>query len=106
MMSISRNSVIAGFERLIDEGYLFTRRGAGTFVANTIPDVIISDKWNKIPYPPFSPQPQSPLDTLNPNMQKHTLFGNNHNPLSIAVLSFMLVLDVWIFSLMNCGVDY
>ena len=40
---VSRNSVIAGFERLIDEGYLFTRRGAGTFVASTIPDAIISD---------------------------------------------------------------
>ncbi len=80
MMSISRNSVIAGFERLIDEGYLFTRRGAGTFVANTIPDVIISDKWNKIPYPPFSPQPQSPLDTLNPNMQKAHAFWQQSQP--------------------------
>lgn len=26
MMSISRNSVIAGFERLIDEGYLYSKK--------------------------------------------------------------------------------
>lgn len=38
MMAISRNSVIAGFERLMDEGYLETRKGAGTFVTHTIPD--------------------------------------------------------------------
>lgn len=42
MMGISRNSVIAGFERLQDEGYLVTRRGAGTFVAENLPDHAIS----------------------------------------------------------------
>ncbi len=42
MMGISRNSVIAGFERLQDEGYLITRRGAGTFVADNLPDHAIS----------------------------------------------------------------
>ncbi len=29
-MAISRNSVIAGFERLIDEGYLYSQKGSGT----------------------------------------------------------------------------
>lgn len=43
MMAISRNSVIAGFERLIDEGYLLTRKGAGTFVCDHIPDHVISE---------------------------------------------------------------
>ena len=42
MMGISRNSVIAGFERLQDEGYLITRRGSGTFVADNLPDHSIS----------------------------------------------------------------
>lgn len=54
MMSISRNSVIAGFERLIDEGYLFTRRGSGTFVTNTIPDSINSNQWVKTTLPTSS----------------------------------------------------
>nr|WP_314266877.1 PLP-dependent aminotransferase family protein [uncultured Moellerella sp.] len=50
MMSISRNSVIAGFERLIDEGYLITNQGSGTFVSSTIPDELIrttSDNMSK-----------------------------------------------------------
>nr|VUD28762.1 transcriptional regulator [Raoultella sp. NCTC 9187] len=41
VMGISRNSVIAGFERLSDEGYLVTREGAGTFVVTHIPDWLI-----------------------------------------------------------------
>ncbi|PHM59028.1 MocR-like pyridoxine biosynthesis transcription factor PdxR [Xenorhabdus sp. KK7.4] len=42
MMAISRNSVIAGFERLIDEGYLIARKGSGTYVSTTIPDELIT----------------------------------------------------------------
>ena len=38
MMSISRNSVIAGFERLMDEGYLYSKQGSGTYISNNIPD--------------------------------------------------------------------
>lgn len=41
MMSISRNSVIAGFDRLTDEGYLVTKQGSGTYVSATIPDELI-----------------------------------------------------------------
>lgn len=80
MMSISRNSVIAGFERLIDEGYLFTRRGAGTFVASTIPDAIISDKWIKTTHSLSSLSIESPLETLNPNMQKAQAFWQQSQP--------------------------
>ncbi|MGM1331468.1 PLP-dependent aminotransferase family protein, partial [Klebsiella michiganensis] len=43
MMAISRNSVIAGFDRLMDEGYLVTRKGAGTFVCEHIPDNLLSE---------------------------------------------------------------
>ena len=41
MMSISRNSVLSGLERLIDEGYLITKKGSGTYVASIIPDQTI-----------------------------------------------------------------
>lgn len=45
MMSISRNSVIAGYDRLLDEGYILTRKGSGTYVAHHIPDRSISNSY-------------------------------------------------------------
>ncbi|MDC9623451.1 PLP-dependent aminotransferase family protein [Xenorhabdus sp. XENO-7] len=48
MMSISRNSVIAGFDRLTDEGYLIARKGSGTYVSTTIPDeLVIANRSHK-----------------------------------------------------------
>lgn len=41
MMSISRNSVLAALERLLDEGYLFTKPSSGTYVAEVVPDQLI-----------------------------------------------------------------
>ena len=41
MMSISRNSVLAAVERLLDEGYLVTKPSSGTYVAEIIPDQLI-----------------------------------------------------------------
>ncbi|EKP28002.1 transcriptional regulator [Klebsiella michiganensis] len=35
MMAISRNSVISGFDRLMDEGYLVTRKGRGHLCLRT-----------------------------------------------------------------------
>lgn len=49
MMAISRNSVIAGFDRLTDEGYLETRKGSGTFVARSIPDRLTNDPFPVVP---------------------------------------------------------
>ena len=43
MMSISRNSAIAGYDRLLDEGYILTRKGSGTYVSHHIPDRSISN---------------------------------------------------------------
>lgn len=45
MMSISRNSVIAGYDRLLDEGYILTRKGSGTYVSHNIPDRSISNSY-------------------------------------------------------------
>lgn len=41
MMSISRNSVLAALDRLLDEGYLITKPSSGTYVADIIPDQLI-----------------------------------------------------------------
>jgi GntR family transcriptional regulator / MocR family aminotransferase len=39
-LGISRNTVIYAYEQLMAEGYLETRAGAGTFIADTVPDQI------------------------------------------------------------------
>ncbi|WP_340617082.1 PLP-dependent aminotransferase family protein [Xenorhabdus entomophaga] len=65
MMSISRNSVLSGFERLIDEGYLVTRPGAGTFVSSTIPDKLIQAKSKKI----IKKHEITIKENLNPNIK-------------------------------------
>jgi GntR family transcriptional regulator / MocR family aminotransferase len=40
----SRGTVVTAFEHLHDEGYIETRKGAGTFVALTLPDDLLSVK--------------------------------------------------------------
>ncbi|MCH7304320.1 PLP-dependent aminotransferase family protein [Acinetobacter sp. NIPH 1869] len=67
MMSISRNSVLAALERLLDEGYLITKPSSGTYVSAVIPDQLIHA------------QTQTPIDHLvttqyldiNPNLVQH-----------------------------------
>jgi len=39
-LGMSRNTVTYAYEQLITEGYLETRSGAGTFIADTVPDQI------------------------------------------------------------------
>ena len=41
MMSISRNSVLAALERLLEEGYLSTKPSSGTYVADIVPDQLV-----------------------------------------------------------------
>lgn len=41
MMSISRNSVLAALERLLEEGYLVTKPSSGTYVADIVPDQLV-----------------------------------------------------------------
>ncbi len=40
-LKISRNTVMNAFDQLIAEGYLITRSGSGTFVANQLPDDLL-----------------------------------------------------------------
>jgi GntR family transcriptional regulator/MocR family aminotransferase len=37
-LHVSRNTVMEAYERLIEEGYLYTQRAVGTFVTQTVPD--------------------------------------------------------------------
>ncbi|MEO6352535.1 MAG: PLP-dependent aminotransferase family protein [Burkholderiaceae bacterium] len=45
-LAMSRNTVTHAYEQLIAEGYLETRAGAGTFIADTMPDQIVEDSTN------------------------------------------------------------
>nr|WP_249780656.1 PLP-dependent aminotransferase family protein [Bradyrhizobium sp. dw_78] len=45
-LKVSRNSVIFGYERLINEGYLIARPMVGTFVADILPDQAMDTKTN------------------------------------------------------------
>lgn len=38
MMAVSRNTVLAGMDRLVDEGYLYTKAGSGTYVSAFLPE--------------------------------------------------------------------
>ncbi len=40
-IGVSRNTVTAAYEELIAQGYLYTERAVGTFVAKTLPDTLI-----------------------------------------------------------------
>ena len=42
MLGLSRNTVLTVYEQLLAEGYLLTRKGSGTFVADTLPDSYLS----------------------------------------------------------------
>jgi len=40
-LGLSRNTAIQAFQQLLDEGYAVTRRGAGTFVAEALPEALL-----------------------------------------------------------------
>ncbi|MDK4790923.1 MAG: PLP-dependent aminotransferase family protein [Acinetobacter sp.] len=65
MMSISRNSVLAALERLLDEGYLFTKPSSGTYVAEVVPDQLIHIQESSKKTTPSKPHALN----INPNME-------------------------------------
>ena len=46
-VGVSRNTVLAAFEQLQAEGYLVGKQGAGTFVADALPDVVVGAHHRK-----------------------------------------------------------
>ncbi|HGN1705077.1 TPA: PLP-dependent aminotransferase family protein [Providencia rettgeri] len=85
MMSISRNSVIAGFERLIDEGYLYTKKGSGTYVCANIPDELVrtishsqtinQPQYNALNLNPLVATLSALWDKSRPNTNKRQMFN-------------------------------
>lgn len=76
MMSISRNSVIAGFERLIDEGYLYSKKGSGTYVSANIPDELVRTASPS----QHTEQPEYNALNLNPKIATLTNLWNQSRP--------------------------
>lgn len=71
-LAIARNTVLAAYDRLLSEGFLETRVGAGTFVASGIERRLVRSSpravalaprpmWRRPP-PPSPPEPRAPYD--------------------------------------------
>lgn len=57
-LGVSRQTVICAFEMLLDEGYLVTRRGAGTFVSEALPDTLTQPPEAAAMWTEKDPQPE------------------------------------------------
>jgi GntR family transcriptional regulator / MocR family aminotransferase len=56
-LGVSRFTVVTAMERLLAEGYLATRRGAGTFVVDTLPEQVMRPSRR-------APRPRRPASSL------------------------------------------
>lgn len=54
---LSRNTILAAFDQLSSEGYLVTRGGSGTFVADNLPDLGPAARQRNADATPVSPAP-------------------------------------------------
>lgn len=73
MMAVSRNTIIQGIDRLIDEGYLETRIGSGTYVASNIPEQLLLET-HKIPQKREAiapPKLSKTIEKLKPRWQQY-----------------------------------
>ena len=82
MMAVSRNTIIQGIERLIDEGYLETKRGSGTYVTAKIPDKLIAQSMAITPQSTTTTPPKisHAIQALQPHWaqyHQHRLFGSH-----------------------------
>ena len=48
-LRVSRFTVVTALDRLIAEGYLVSRRGSGTFVADVLPDTLMTARARPLP---------------------------------------------------------
>ncbi len=52
VMKLSRNTVLAAYDQLLAEGYIESRAGSGTFVAQMIPDAMVPEPPSSVPADP------------------------------------------------------
>jgi GntR family transcriptional regulator / MocR family aminotransferase len=68
-LRVSRNSVIFGYERLMNEGYLIARPMVGTFVADVLPDQGVGDNTN---------DDSADVPAVSPSRRAHVFSGRQH----------------------------
>jgi GntR family transcriptional regulator / MocR family aminotransferase len=77
-LKVSRNSVIFGYERLINEGYLVARPMVGTFVADILPDRKVSAESKADELPVGGPEARAaPVFNGRP----HAILNNSNIPI-------------------------
>lgn len=77
-LKVSRNSVIFGYERLINEGYLIARPMVGTFVADVLPDRSVGAERIGVPADPeATDRPAASIFTGRP----HAILNNSNIPI-------------------------
>ncbi len=68
LLGVHRKTVIAAYEELLVQGWVVSRKGAGTFVNEALPviqsDRLIQQGWGGVNLPPFTP-PQYPNYSFN-----------------------------------------
>ncbi len=88
MMSVSRNTVLTGLERLIDEGYLVTKKGSGTYVSDSLPEHLtfrISNKTNVVNDFITQPSLSDAVSSLLPRWKNYHSAGKHNKMFSVGV---------------------
>lgn len=88
MMSVSRNTILTGLDRLIDEGYLVTKSGSGTYVSDSLPEHFafhnVAENIPKIPHAE-APQLSRALESLMPRWKNYHSLGKQNKTFSVGV---------------------
>ena len=103
-LNISRNTVLNAYRQLLVEGYLESREGSGTFVANVLPETLLTAPGHTVSKKPW-PNQQILSGRFSPNQQRRRwLYPNRQLEESRHVHSW-LSRRLWMFSPINFGHD-
>lgn len=69
---ISRMTVVVAYEQLIAEGYLETRRGSGTFVAEVVPEAFLSIDRDRVKPIDRNPSPTRQLSPIGRHISQRS----------------------------------
>lgn len=87
MMSVSRNTILSGIERLIDEGYLMAKAGSGTYVCAFVPEKKINCQVpiQQIIQQQSTPKLSDELQSLMPRWQKYHGAAQKNRMFSVGI---------------------
>lgn len=87
MMLVSRNTILSGIERLMDEGYLITKAGSGTYVCAFVPEKKINchAPIQQVIQQQNAPKLSEALQSLMPRWQKYHGAAQQNRMFSVGV---------------------